>query len=170
MAGSVKADPAERDRSRGFSIPEVDLKIVLLIFIPAWLIALPVYVFFRSPSIQGINTLIDATSSQRPIEPRLSGGFRAGKFIDGDSGGIDNNRLNDARTLIFKAVSEGKNPLAQLALGKLRLIEGKTDEAVKPLRAALAAMPGNAEAHNDLGACLLEQGKIEEASISLKAP
>ncbi|MCI0488796.1 MAG: CHAT domain-containing protein [Blastocatellia bacterium] len=109
--------------------------------------------------------MVEATSERRTIEPRLSGGFQAGKYIPGQDGlnEIDTDRLDEARGLILKAASDGKDLEAQFALGKLRLIEGRTQEAINPLRAALAGMPDSAEARNDLGVGLLLLGEGEEA-------
>src|SRR4030095_2129631 len=55
--------------------------------------------------------------------------------------------------------SSARVPYARLLISKSE----KLPEAQKYLRRALASAPENPEAHNDLGVCLIEQGKLEDA-------
>ena len=114
---------------------------------------------------RGTRALIDAFSKQRLIEPRLSGGFKGGEFRPSRDGAseIKTGELERARGLIMDAVARG-DPRADLTYARLLLSQGeKPREALKYLRRAVASAPESAEAHNDLGVCLILQGKLEDA-------
>ncbi|HSB08131.1 MAG TPA: CHAT domain-containing protein [Blastocatellia bacterium] len=113
----------------------------------------------------GENTLIDAFSKRRKIEARLSGGFKAGLFRPSgdDAPPVDAAALARAREVISDSLISG-NPNAQLAYARLVLSVGdEPREALAYLRRALASAPENPEAHNDLGVCLFQQNKLEDA-------
>src|SRR5687767_10971182 len=127
--------------------------------------ALIAYKARGSPVERGTSALIDAFSRRRLIEPRLSGGFKGGEFNPSrdDASDIGVAELDRARGLIMDAVAKG-DPRAELAYARLLLSEGeRLDEARKYLRRAVASQPESADAHNDLGVCLIQQGKIEDA-------
>ena len=114
---------------------------------------------------RGTEALIDAFSKQRLIEPRLSGGFKGGEFRPSRDGTSDikTGELERARGLIIDAVAKG-DPRADHTYARLLLSQGeKLREALKYLRRAVASVPESAEAHNDLGVCLILQGKLEDA-------
>jgi CHAT domain-containing protein/tetratricopeptide (TPR) repeat protein len=114
---------------------------------------------------RGTVALIDAFSKRRFIEPRLSGGFKHGEFRPprDEASDIKTTELDRARDLITDAVAMGEAS-AQLAYARLLLSEDrKLPDALKYLRKVLAASPESAEAHNDLGVCLIQTGKLEDA-------
>jgi len=114
---------------------------------------------------RGTRALIDAFSKQRLIEPRLSGGFKAGQFRPSGDGASDikTGELERARGLIMDGVAKGESG-ADLAYARLLLSEGeKLPEALKYLRRDLASAPKSAPVHNDMGVCLFLQGKLEDA-------
>ncbi|MEK6302740.1 MAG: CHAT domain-containing protein [Acidobacteriota bacterium] len=114
---------------------------------------------------RGTALLLEAFEKQRLIEPRLSGGFKCGEFrpAPDDASDIDTARLAKARGLILDAV-DNNDPSSQLAYARLLLSEGeKLPDALKYLRQVLEASPDNAQAHNDLGVCLIQQDKVENA-------
>src|SRR5438309_4776926 len=114
---------------------------------------------------RGTRALITAFSERRLIEPRLSGGFKGGKFRPSpdDRSGINSSELERARVLIMDSVAKGE-PSAPLAYARLLLSESeKPPEALKYMRRVLIASPESAEAHNDLGVCLIQQDKVEDA-------
>lgn len=114
---------------------------------------------------RGTLALIDAFSKQRLIEPRLSGGFKGSEFrasLDG-APDIKTAELARAQGLIMDAVAKG-DPRAELAYARLLLSEGaKLPVALTYLRRAVKSAPDGADAHNDLGVCLILQGKLEDA-------
>ena len=130
-----------------------------------------------SPSERGSRALVKAFSNRRLIEPRLAG-FRGGEFRppDGDDlSNIDESEFEEAQDLITDAIAKGELS-AQFPYAQLLLSKGeKLNEALKYLHLTAANAPESAEPHNDLGACLMQQGKIEaaieefEAALKLKA-
>jgi CHAT domain-containing protein/Flp pilus assembly protein TadD len=114
---------------------------------------------------RGNRALVEAFANRRLIEPRLSGGFKGSEFNPSrdDLTGLDMRKFERARDLIHDAVANG-DPKAQLAYGRLLLSEGeKLPVASRYLRRALQTAPADANAHNDLGVCLIQQGKLEDA-------
>lgn len=114
---------------------------------------------------RGTRALIEAFSRQRLIEPRLSGGFKGVEFRPSQDNApdINSSELDRARGWIMDAVAGGEAG-ADLAYARLLLSKDeKLNEALKYLRRAIASAPESADAHNDLGACLIQQGKIEDA-------
>jgi CHAT domain-containing protein/tetratricopeptide (TPR) repeat protein len=114
---------------------------------------------------RGTVALIDAFSKRRFIEPRLSGGFKGGEFRPprDEASDVKITELDRARELITDAVAMGEAS-SQLAYARLLLSEDrKLPDAQKYLRKVLAASPESAEAHNDLGVCLIQTGKLEDA-------
>jgi CHAT domain-containing protein/Flp pilus assembly protein TadD len=113
---------------------------------------------------RGTNGLIEAFSKRRLIEPRLSGGFKCGEYKPGDQEPLaSDSGLDQPKDLILDAVANGE-PGANLAYARLLLSEGKKEsDPAYYLRLALGGEPENAEAHNDLGVCLIQQAKLEDA-------
>src|SRR5262249_24854386 len=113
---------------------------------------------------QGMNALVKAYAKQRLIEPRLSGGFRAGEYRPAsDSDLVDHGQLHSAVDLIGSVVAERNDLEALLAEGRLFLAQAKTSEAIRFAKAAVKESPLCAEAHNDLGACFFLIGSFEKA-------
>ena len=59
-------------------------------------------------------------------------------------------------------------PEAQYNLGTVLLDEGRTDEGITHLNAALKRNPKYAEAHSNLGKALLKQGKMDEGAAEFQ--
>lgn len=114
---------------------------------------------------RGQRALVDAFSTRRLIEARLSGGFKAGEFRPSpeDTSDIRTDAFEKARGLIMDSLARGDSS-AQLPYARLLLSRNeKLPEALKYLRLVLARSPENTEAHNDLGVCFIQQGKFEDA-------
>ncbi len=118
----------------------------------------------RSEVDRGTRALIDAFSKTRWIEPRLSGGFKGGELRSReDAPKVNTDAIERARGVIEDAVARG-DPGAQLAYARLLLSVGeKLPQALKYLHVLVTSSPNSAEAHNDLGVCLMQQGKVEDA-------
>ena len=118
---------------------------------------------------RGTEALIEAFSKQRLIEPRLSGGLKCGKFDSADSSRIDTDEFAEAHGLITDAVATSE-PGAELAYGRLLVSKSENlPDAQMYLARAVALSPESAEAHNDLGVCFIQQGKIEDALDEFEA-
>ncbi|HKP85040.1 MAG TPA: CHAT domain-containing protein [Blastocatellia bacterium] len=130
----------------------------------ALVLGLIIFLLLReTASEKGTRLLVDAFSKRRLIEARLSGGFNGGEFnTSEDLTGIGGSEILRAEPLIEQAVDE-TDPKSLLAYGRFLMLTGKGAAALKPLRKAVTAMPKRAEPHNDLGALLFHQGKVEDA-------
>ena len=119
----------------------------------------------RSDVDRGTDALIEAFSNRRLIEPRLSGGFKCGayKASVADMSGVKTDAFEKARELITDAAARGDSS-AELAYARVLLSKSeKLAEALVYLRRVVAREPENSDAHNDLGVCFIQQGKIEDA-------
>jgi CHAT domain-containing protein/Flp pilus assembly protein TadD len=120
---------------------------------------------------RGTRALIEVFSKQRLIEPRLSGGFKCGRLNASSDASLDvsSDTFARAQELISDAVAKNE-PGAELAYGRLLVSRGeKLREAEKYLHRAVEISSGSSEAHNDLGVCLLQTGKIEQAVEEFEA-
>src|SRR5262249_41100899 len=119
----------------------------------------------KPPLERGMEALVKAYSKTRMIEPRLCGGFHAGKY-DPDSSDslVDKTNLETAQDLILREVGNRSDAPAQLARGRLNLAIGRCQDALPLLREASEEIQ-KADVLNDFGACLLQMGKYEEALI-----
>jgi CHAT domain-containing protein len=164
MAASRQAKSLPTTNRRGLFIEWRWIKIIVAALAIALLVA-ALFLFFQaiSPS-RGSRLLVEALSKRRLIEPRLSGGFKAGTFdsTSNDRTGIDEVSLRQAEAFFVAAVSDSA-PQSQLEYGRFLTATGSFKEALKPLRKAVAGMAGKAEPHNDLGVCLMQQEKPEDA-------
>lgn len=164
-------EPEPLDRRAAFISWRLIAAILALIVVVT--VALVIAYRSRGSDVErGTRALVDAFSKRRSIEPRLSGGFKGGEFrpLVGDASGIESSEVERARGLITRAAAKGE-PRSQLAYGRLLLLSDaeKLPEALKYLRRAVASEPDNAEAHNDLGVCLIQQGKLEDAMDEFEA-
>jgi CHAT domain-containing protein len=137
-----------------------------LALVAVCLAAASIVILLPTKAERGLSALIRACSDGRPIEGRLSGGFSAGAYSPTADGafGFGNQEIELAEALLTEAVTQADDPPATLAYGRLLLIQHRTDQALATLRKAVVQMPESAEAHNDLGVCLLERGYVEDAS------
>jgi Tfp pilus assembly protein PilF len=62
------------------------------------------------------------------------------------------------------ALRQNPNTQTYTALGVAQWQQGRTDDAMASLRAAIQADPKNAAAYDTLGTMLVQQGKLEEAA------
>lgn len=160
---TVEPEPLKRG---GVFVPWrlfVIASLVICVLLVGGLVA---YKLRGSPVDRGSRALIDAFSSRRLIEPRLSSGFKGGEFRPSiaDRSNISLEKLAKAGELIRDSLAKG-DLSAQLPYARLLLLseDQKLPEALKYLRRAVASAPESAEAHNDLGVGLIEQGKLEDA-------
>ncbi len=70
----------------------------------------------------------------------------------------------DAKKLLQRAIAmDPRQTTAQLNLGNLYLLDGALDLAQSQFEKALRLEPANPMAHNNLGLCLIQQGRSQEA-------
>src|SRR5262245_59553514 len=118
----------------------------------------------KPPLEDGMEALVTAYGKVRLIEPRMYGGFHAGRY-DPDSGAglVDKSSLDRAQDLILREVGNRSDPAALLARGRLNLAMGRCEDALPLLRKASKLLPASADVQNDLGACLYQTEKYEDA-------
>jgi CHAT domain-containing protein/Tfp pilus assembly protein PilF len=159
----VEPEPLNR---RTAIVPRRWVIIPLLVISVLLVGGLAAFMLRGSPIKRGSRALVDAFSSRRLIEPRLSGGFLGGEFKPSltDRSNIKWEKLATAGELIRDSLAKG-DLSAQLPYARLLLLSEAHElpEALKYLRRAVAGAPESAEAHNDLGVCLIQQGKLEVA-------
>ncbi|HJQ68044.1 MAG TPA: CHAT domain-containing protein [Blastocatellia bacterium] len=117
-----------------------------------------------SAAERGTKALVKAYSKRRLVEPRLSGGFKAGVYNDApDLTDVDAEQVDEAWKYILQTANSPQDIQGRLTHGRFLLASGKSSKAIRVLRLVTQNAPSNPEAHNDLGAGLLERQKVEEA-------
>src|SRR5262245_27357793 len=165
MAATGKVLDARPIKQRNSVISRRSVVFMSLIAVSV-LIAIAIVYWLRGSQVErGTSALIEAFSKRRLIEPRLSGGFKCGQFnpASDDHSGVETHELDKAKDLITEAAGRGE-PGGQLAYARF-LLSGndRLPEAAKYLRRVLTSTPDSPEEHNDLGVCLILQGKLEDA-------
>ena len=158
----VGAPPRKRS---GIYLTRKRLEILVLIIAALGLGIILWFIFSDSAAESGTKALVEAYSKRRLIEPRLSGGFRASVYdpAPGDPTNIDTAKLDDAKRYFFKAVNNSKDKQAWHAYARMLIAGRQNNKAMALLRPLAADQGASAEIHNDYGACLFEQGKMEDA-------
>jgi tetratricopeptide (TPR) repeat protein len=119
-----------------------------------------------------LEELIAAVAGEptRPVEGRLSGGFKYGPPPSPTRGGADRAASPDVRIAaakIEKAAGERETPEARAALGAALLVLGDTSQGVPALEAAARMSPDNALIQNDLTAAYLARSRREGGAQDL---
>ncbi len=114
---------------------------------------------------KGLAALQAAFDQERPLEARLSD-FPYAPLANKRGGPtrIDYVQRDRAASLLLNAVSEHPSAASHHGLGKYYLAESQFDKAIDQFQNALKLDPNNAKVLSDLGAALLEQGKIDRNS------
>lgn len=152
-------------------------------FVPAWGLAaagLAIifgsgiwFSFFKQSEVnQGLVALNRAYRTERPLEARIYN-FDYAHWSDPRGAGnpvasekVDQVALDRAAKLLLGAVDERPDPTARAAAGRYYLAGKEFDKAIKQFEAALQTTPDDAALHSDLGAALLEQGKVEKLEVA----
>jgi CHAT domain-containing protein len=117
--------------------------------------------FYQSDLNKGLIALQTAYREQRPLEARLSG-FSYAPTVEQRGGAekIDYLQRDRAAALLLSEANDNPGAKSYHAVGKYYLAQRQFDKAIEQFEAALKLDPQNASIHSDLGAALLEQGKI----------
>lgn len=118
--------------------------------------------FYQSDVDKGLLALNNAYREQRPLEARLSGqGYAPFSTIrGGESVRVDSLELDHAERYLRDAIRDNPNSRSYHALGKFYLLRREFDQAIQQFEQALKTDPNNAAIYADLGAALLEMGKL----------
>jgi CHAT domain-containing protein/tetratricopeptide (TPR) repeat protein len=143
--------------------------VILMLIIAAAGLSITLWLITRDSAAESsTKSLVVAYSKRRLIEPRLSGGFHAGEYnpTPDDLTNIDTAKLEDAKRYFFKAVNDSNDIQAWQAHARMLIASrqvNQVNKAMALLRPLAADGGASAEIYNDFGACLFEQGKMEEA-------
>ncbi|MGH9826201.1 MAG: hypothetical protein ACREDR_23470, partial [Blastocatellia bacterium] len=108
----------------------------------------------QSPLDRGMAALVEACASKRLVEPRLSGGFHAGRYQPATAPSpdpasqLDSTLVHQANDEIAEGASSLPGPRAAFWHGRYLLATGKASEALEPLRMAAENLKNDAEAQN----------------------
>jgi tetratricopeptide (TPR) repeat protein len=121
--------------------------------------------FYQSEVAKGTAALARAYSTERPVEPRITGFGYAPlpNTRGGEQGKVDELSLKRAELILLNEVAEHPSPEAHHALGRVYLAKKEYRDAIDQFEEALKGAPNSAQVHSDYGAALLEMGKTDEA-------
>src|SRR5262249_22938302 len=120
--------------------------------------------FSRSEVDQGLAALKETYRDQRPIQARITA-LNYARFEPtrgNEKGNVDQIKHDRAKTILLDAFRNRPGPVAEHALGEFFLTDKNYDEAILHLEKAVIVDESNAQYHNDLGAALLEKGKVDK--------
>jgi len=125
--------------------------------------AIGVIQFIPSEVTTGLNALNAAYKQERPLESRITNlDYAPYDSTRGSaSRNVDQNELNEAELTLQRVVNKKPTPEAHHAFGKVFLAKKDFDKAIEQFEVALKGDPNNAQIYADLGAALLEKGKLE---------
>ncbi len=133
--------------------------VILAVGLGIWRILL-----YESDVDKGADALRIAYRDRRPGGARLTGfDYAPAITTRGVEENIDPVARDRAYRILRDEVAERPSAASHHALGQLYLYEQKFDDAIREFEAALQADGQNARAHSDLGAALLEKGKLERS-------
>ncbi|HSD46467.1 MAG TPA: CHAT domain-containing protein [Pyrinomonadaceae bacterium] len=121
------------------------------------------FTFFHQSAVErGLIALNTAYKQERPIEVRVTGMSYAPYSIQRGSEpeSVDYRARDLAHTLLLSAASDNHDASTLHAIGRLYILQKQFDKAISQLQEALKSAPNDAELYADLGAALLEQGKL----------
>ena len=127
---------------------------------------------YESTTDKGLAAL-RASRRESPIKGRVSG-FDWEPQIETLGGGSnyipDTTKLHAAESYLLDAVYTRGDADSHHALGKYYLAKGELDDAIKQFNEALYSAPKNARLLSDLGAALLERGRLSREGSSDSLP
>lgn len=119
---------------------------------------------YQSDVDRGLAAFQSAYSRERPLDARLSALAYAPASRQRGAEQADSVQRDAARGFLARAVAERPSAESHHALGQFYLADRQFDRAVQQFKAALALDPRDARIHSDLGAALLEKGKLDDAA------
>lgn len=118
----------------------------------------------RSDLDRGLIAFNAAFREERPVEARLSSLQYAPLSNHRGSGNakVDYTQRDLAGSLLLKAVADRPSPGTHNALGQFYLADKQFDKAIDQFNQALVLDPKDGRSHLDLGAALIEKGKLDQ--------
>lgn len=153
------------DRPRGlwawlWPAPSLRFAASLILIVGVGLFVWRVFIY-RSDLQEGLQALRTAYRLQRPVEARVSGlDYAPGPTRGSNEVRVDTNSRERAERFLYYAEKDEPGYKSYHALGLFYLTEKKFDQAIEQFKKALTLNPNDAKIHSDLGAALLEKGKL----------
>jgi CHAT domain-containing protein len=117
---------------------------------------------------KGLAALDAAYKQERPLESRITrlqyAPYAPNPTRGSDTSTVNQSELTQAELKLRGAVIDKPTPRAHHAVGKFYLARKEFDKAIEHFQEALKGDPNNAQIYADLGAALLEKGKLEIAA------
>ena len=125
--------------------------------------AIGVWQLIPSEIDNGLYALNAAYKQERPLQSRITKfDYAPYNTTRGSApGNIDQNKLSEAKLTLQTVVNKKPTPKAHHAFGKVFLAGKEFDKAIEQFELALKGDTNNAQIYADLGAALLEKGKLE---------
>ena len=120
--------------------------------------------FYRDDVDKGLQALAQAYKVSRPVQVRVTGIEYSPFSATRGPGDVNSRELDRSAALLHNAVSEKPSTKALHGLGRLYLLNRDFDKAIQQFEEALKASPNDSSLHSDLGAALLEKGRLERAT------
>lgn len=124
----------------------------------------------RTDLDRGLVAFNAAFRDERPVEVRMSS-LNYAPLPNQRSGAqprVDYVQQELAARLLAKAVAENPTAASHNALGQYYLAEKQFDKAIDQFNKALAIDPKDAKSHLDLGAALIEKGKLDQGGKGIE--
>lgn len=128
--------------------------------------------FYHSDVDKGLIALNAAYSQQRPVEARITR-FDYAPYTTtrgSEPERVDALERERAERYLLDAVRDHPGVVSYHALGKFYLANREFDKAIAQFEEAIKADPKTAQTYADLGAALLERGKIEVEAAAASQP
>ena len=119
--------------------------------------------FWRSDVDKGLLALNEAYQAQRPIEARVTDLEYAPFSVTRGTVAVNSRAVDRSAALLQSAVADDSSAEALHALGRFYLLQKEFDKAIAEFEEAIKKAPNDAQLHSDLGAALLEKGKLERS-------
>lgn len=118
----------------------------------------------RNPPVDsGLVALNEAFATQRPVQSRVTGLEYARYSVTRGAPSVNETALNRSAAILLTALAETPSAQTHHGAARLFLLKREFDKAIAEFDEALKTAPNNAQLHSDLGAALLEKGKLQRA-------
>jgi CHAT domain-containing protein/Flp pilus assembly protein TadD len=149
-------------RVRGATLPLAQAAVVLIVVSLGFVVWRGF--FYQSGVDRALVALNTAYREQRPVEARITelnyAPFRTTRGPGAKN--VDEAERQRAEYTLLEALHNTPTPAVHHALGRVYLAKNDFDRAIEQFEEALKADPNNGQVYADLGAALLEKGRLDK--------